>query len=226
MLQARWDESAGCLERSCELHASLGRSSAALPWQRLGELAVCRGDPESAAPHLRRASAIATVSRMAPHLWGRIHATAAFAALEQGDPGGAVKSVRAAAGAAARYGDCPSCSALLNPVAAEAFAAVGDPEGARAHAEAAERVAGLFDSLAWRAMAESAGASLARADGALAEARERFEAAAALYEQAGQPYWMDAPMRWRSSSGNARGTLELYRRGESTSERRERCPSS
>ena len=37
---------------------------------------------------LRRASAIATVSPMARHMWGRIYATAAFAQIEQGRPGG------------------------------------------------------------------------------------------------------------------------------------------
>jgi tetratricopeptide (TPR) repeat protein len=191
LLQARWEESAGCLERSCELHGSLGARSGALPWQRLAELMVCSGAPEKAEDYLRRASAIATVSPMAKHLWGRIHATAALAALEQGDPSSAVRSVRAAGGAAVRHGDCPSCSALLNPVAAEAFAALGDPEGARPHVEAAGRVAAMFDSSAWRAMAESTDGSLAVSKGQAWRAQERFEAAAALYERAGQPYWAE-----------------------------------
>ena len=46
LLHAHWDEAAGCLERSCELHEALGGTrSGALPWQRLGELAVSRGEP-------------------------------------------------------------------------------------------------------------------------------------------------------------------------------------
>jgi DNA-binding SARP family transcriptional activator len=192
LLRARWDEAGGCLERSCELHRSLGpKSGAALPWQRLAELAVCRGTPEEAELHLRRAAAIATVSPMAKHLWGRIHATAAFAALEQGNPEAAARSVRAAAASAARYGDCPSCSALLNPIAAEAFAALGDKSEAGAYAESAAAVAGVFDSCAWRAMAESAAASAAEAAGEPARARAHFEAAACLYEQARQPYWAE-----------------------------------
>jgi DNA-binding SARP family transcriptional activator len=182
LLHARWDEAAGCLERSCQLHASLGTRSGSLPWQRLGELAVCRGTPDEADVFLRRASAIATVSAMARHLWGRIHATAAFAALEQGDPEVAARSVRAAARAAARYGDCPTCSALLNPIAAEAFAALDDRDAAGEYAESAARVAGFFESSAWRAMAESAAASAER-DPA------RHESAAGLYERAGQHYW-------------------------------------
>jgi DNA-binding SARP family transcriptional activator len=184
LLQARWDEAGGCLERSCELHASFGTRSGALPWQRLGELAVCAGAPADADVPLRRASAIATVSPMARHMWGRIHATAAFAHLEQGEPEVAARSLRAAAAAAVRYGDCPTCSALLNPIAAETLSSLDDPEGAAVYAESAAGVAGLFESSAWRAMAESAAAS---ATGA----REGFEAAARLYEQAGQPYWVE-----------------------------------
>ena len=192
LLRARWDEAAGCLERSCELHRSLGpKSGAALPWQRLAELAVCRGTPEAAELPLRRASAIATVSPMAKHLWGRIHATAAFAALEQGDPEAAARSVRAAAAAAARYGDCPSCSVLLNPMAAEAFAALGDRQSTRAYAESAARAAGFFESSAWRAMAELAAASLAAVEGEPARARQGFSDAAGLYERARQPYWAE-----------------------------------
>ena len=192
LLRARWDEAAGCLERSCELHTSLGpKSAAALPWQRLAELAVCRGVPEAAEHSLRRAAAIATVSPMATHLWGRIHATAAFAALEQGNPEAATRSVRAAAAAAARYGDCPSCSALLNPMAAEAFAALDLREEARAYAESAAVVAGTFDSSAWRAMAEAAAGSAAKAEGERASARAHFEAAAGLYERARQPFWAE-----------------------------------
>jgi DNA-binding SARP family transcriptional activator len=190
LLHGHFDEAAGCLERSCELHASLGTRSGALPWQRLAELSVCRGRPEEADAFLRRASGIATVSPMAGHLWGRIEATAAFAALEQGDPERAVRSVRAAARAAARYGDCPTCSALLNPVAAEAFAALGDPESAHEYAEAAAGVAGFFESSAWRAMAESAAGSAEADPGRHAEA-------ARLYKWAGQPYWAER------SRGNA-----------------------
>jgi DNA-binding SARP family transcriptional activator len=190
LLHARWDEAAGCLERSCELHASFdGSRSGALPWQRLAELSVSRGEPGEADTLLRRASAIATVSPMAMHMWGRIHATSAFAALEQGDPEAAARSVRAAAASAVRYGDCPSCSALLNPLAAEAFGALGDLDAARAHAEAATRVAAMFESSAWSAMAQSAAGSVAAAEGAPAEARSRFEEAASLYERIGHSFW-------------------------------------
>jgi ATP/maltotriose-dependent transcriptional regulator MalT len=128
---------------------------------------------------------------MARHMWGRIYATAAFAAVEQGDPQRAVRSVRAAGAAVARYGDCPTCSALLNPVAAEAFALLDDPESARVYADSASRVARMFASSAWQAMAESAAGSLAAAEGDQTGARLRFDAARQLYERAGQPYWAE-----------------------------------
>ena len=212
LLRARWDEAAGCLERSCELVASLGRTSgAALPWQRLAELAVCRGRLDDAEPPLRRAAAIATVSPMARHLWGRIHATAAFSALERGDAEAAARSVRAAGASAARYGDCPTCSALLNPLAAEAFAALGDPGAARGYADAASRVADLFASSAWRAMAASAAASAAAADGEPERARELFGAAAAMYERARQPYWAQRSLALADAvgRGNVQGTRRV-----------------
>ena len=189
LLQARWEEADGCLERSCTLHEGLGSRSGALPWQRRAELAACRGRFDEVDANLRRASAIATVSSMASHQWGRIHATAAFAAMERGDPAAAVRSVQAAAAAAVRYGDCPTCSALLNPVAAAAFAALGDGESARYHRDAAGRVAGYFSSSAWQAMAESAAASVSQLEDDQATARQRFGEAANLYEKAGQPFW-------------------------------------
>ena len=61
LLQARWDESAGCLTRSCDLHAALGSRSGALAWQRRAELAVCRGTYDEAAACLRQAAAGAMV---------------------------------------------------------------------------------------------------------------------------------------------------------------------
>jgi len=198
LLQARWDEADGCLERSCELHASLGSRSGALPWQRRAELAACVGRHDDAIECLRHASGIATVSSMALHMWGRIHATAALSALLQGDPERAVQSIQAAAASAARYGDCPTCSALLNPVAAEAFAEIGDAVNARRHADSGAGIAAMFDSAAWRAMAESAAGSAALADGDPTTAVRHFDAAGAGYDQARQPYWAERARRLAS----------------------------
>lgn len=195
LLQARFEESGGCLERSCDLHSSLGSRSGALAWQRRAELAACRANYDEVDAHLQRAAGIATVSPMASHLWGRIYATAAFAAVERGEPAKAVAALRAAAAASARYGDCPTCSALLNPVAAETFAMLGDGDHAREYGEAAARVADVFASSAWRAMAESAAGSVSRANGDRANARQHFDLAAALYERAGQPFWSNRSVR-------------------------------
>ena len=195
LLQARWEESDGCLERSCLLHDSLGSRSGALAWQRRAELAACQGRFADVDAHLRRASGIATVSPMASHMWGRIHATAAFAAMERGDPAAAVQAVQAAAAAGARYGDCPTCSALLNPVAAEAFASLRDADNAGYYRDAASRVAGYFSSSAWRAMAESAAGSVRILEGDRAGARDHFGTASELYAAAGQPFWAERSKR-------------------------------
>jgi DNA-binding SARP family transcriptional activator len=195
LLQARWEESDGCLERSCLLHDSLGSRSGALAWQRRAELAACQGRLADVDAYLRRASGIATVSPMASHLWGRIHATAAFAAMERGDAAAAVHAVQAAAAAGARYGDCPTCSALLNPVAAEAFASLKDAGNARYYRDAASRVAGYFSSSAWRAMAESAAGSVRILEGDRGDARDHFGTASELYAAAGQPFWAERSAR-------------------------------
>ena len=191
LLQARWDESDGCLERSCVLYDSLGSSVPALPWQRRAELAACQERYPDVNDQLRRASAVATVSALASHGWGRIYATAAFAAVQRGEPAAAVRSVQAATAAATRYGDCPTCGALLNPMAAEAYAALGDLENARYYRDAAGRVATYFSSAAWLAMAESAAGSVGMLEGDRAGARQHFVTASELYWKAGQPFWAE-----------------------------------
>lgn len=189
LLRGYWDEAAGCLERSAELHEELGNPSVALPWQRMGELAVYRGDSEAAQAHLRRGMAIATVSAMGRHGWGRLYATAALDALERGDPGEAVRAVRSAATASARYGDCPTCSALLHPVAAEAHSGLGDAKRAAQQAVAAQQAATYWESSVWQAMAQTAAGAARLAEGDPSRARERFLSAADLYDRAGQPFW-------------------------------------
>jgi len=195
LLHGHWDEADACLERSCELYGPAGSRTVALPWLRRAELAVCVGAYEDVAGHLRRATAIATVTPASRHAWGRLHATAALAALEQGQLDVALRSVRAARSTAARYGDCPTCGAMLNPVAADALAQSGDLSEARVFAEAARDAAASFPSSAFRAMAEAAAGSVALSDGDAAEARTRFETAAALYDTAEQPYWVHRSLR-------------------------------
>jgi DNA-binding SARP family transcriptional activator len=205
LLRAQWDEAEACLERSCDLYAPLGSRSVALPWLRRAELAACGGVHDEAAAHLKRATAIATVTPMARHARARLHATAALAAMERGKPEDAIRAVRATQNAAARYGGCPTCSALLNPIGAQAFAMVGDREGAHALAVAATQLAGSFESSAWSAMAESAAASAAVADGDLLVARERFQSAFLLYEKAGHTFWATRALAQMNTVGAAGG---------------------
>ncbi len=205
LLGAQWDEAEACLHRSVDLCASLGPVSGALPWQRLAELAACRGDFDEVGPALRKASAIATVSPTARHLWGRIHATAAFARLQQGQPEAAARSVRAASAAAVRGGDCPSCSALLHPVAAQTYASLGLAELAGDHADAATAVADDFGGSAWRAMAQSAAGSAATAGGDADRARKLFEEAADLYTRVGHTFWAEYALRQTAEAASLAG---------------------
>jgi hypothetical protein len=62
-------------------------------------------------------------------------------------------------------------------------------------------VAGMFESSAWQAMAESAAASVAKAEGAPAEARDRFEYAASLYDRVGHSYWAGRTRRQAAAAG-------------------------
>jgi DNA-binding SARP family transcriptional activator len=189
LLRGRWDEAGGSLRRSTELHHELGARSGALSWQRLAELAVCRGDSAAAEQYIDRGMTIAALSPMAAHVWGRLYATAALDALEEGAPADAVKAVHMAAEAAARHGDCPSCSALLHPLAAEAYAAFRSPAEVEDHLRAAEQILGYAQSACWRAMAETTAGFLALARDEPMDTWPRFLAAATLYERVGQPFW-------------------------------------
>ncbi|WP_211880998.1 AfsR/SARP family transcriptional regulator [Pseudarthrobacter albicanus] len=199
LLRGRLDEATGCLTRSTDIHTELGGRSGGLPWQRLGEAAAIRGDFDAAKAAVTRGMAVAMVSGMARHLWGRLYATSAFIALERGAPAEAIAAVAGAEAAAARYGDCPTCSALLHPVAAEAYAAVGDAAGARRHAVVAEATAASFQSSAWSAMAESAKGDLALAEGDVPAAARHLAAAAGLFDRASQTLWAERSRRRAAS---------------------------
>ncbi|MBG0568510.1 AfsR/SARP family transcriptional regulator [Actinoplanes aureus] len=203
LLRGHFDEAAGCLERSTELHAGLDVNCGAVPWLRLAELAACRRRFDEVGPALRQASAITAAAPAARHTWPRVHATAAFARLELGEPELAVRSVRAAAAATARHGGCQSCGASLHPVAAEAYAAIGDAAQARAHAASAAEIAAAFTGSAWQAMAEAAAGSAALAAGDPEAAGRRFRTSAELHEEAGQVYW--AGRAHRQATMAARG---------------------
>lgn len=195
MLRGRLDEAHSCLVQSTDIHAGLGGRSGGLPWQRLGEVAAIRGDVAAAQAAVTRGMAIATVSGMARHLWGRLYATSAFIALEQDDPAAAITAVSSAEAAAARYGDCLTCSAQLHPIAAEAFAAYGDAPAALRHAEAAKATAGSFPSSAWSAMAEYANAEALAATADPDTAHEHFDAAASLFDKASHVVWAERSRR-------------------------------
>jgi DNA-binding SARP family transcriptional activator len=215
LLGGRWDEAIDCINRSIKLRQELGPETVALPWQRLAEIAVYRG--ESPEPYLKQGMSIASVSPMAQHAWGRLYATEGLDALERGDLTGALHAVEGAAAAAERYGECPGCCSLLHPVAAEAYAAAGNPDAAEGHAEAVERLAGRWESTAVSAMAETAWGSVALARGDSAEAAGRFLSASEMYRSLGQPFWAGRTLfqagQVRAGSGQIEEASYLLREG-------------
>jgi DNA-binding SARP family transcriptional activator len=213
LVRGSWGEAIDCINRSIKLRQELGPETVALPWQRLAEIAVYRG--ESPERYLRQGVSIAMVSPMAQHAWGRLYATEGLDALERGDVTGALHAVEGAAAAAERYGECPGCCSLLHPVAAEAYAAAGDPDAAQQHAEAVERLAGRWESTAVTAMAETAWGSVALVRGDAAEAARRFLSANAKYRSLGQPFWAGRTLfqagQVRAASGEIEEAGDLLR---------------
>jgi DNA-binding SARP family transcriptional activator len=214
LVSGRWSEAIDCINRSIKLRQELGPETVALPWQRLAEIAVYRG--ESPEPYLRQGMSITMVSPMAQHAWGRLYATEGLDALERGDLTGALHAVEGAAAAAERYGECPGCCSLLHPVAAEAYAAAGNPDAAERHAEAVERLAGRWESTAVSAMAETAWGSVALARGDSAEAAARFLSASEMHQRLGQPFWAGRTLfqagQVRAESGQIEQARDLLRR--------------
>ncbi|HEU5315316.1 MAG TPA: AAA family ATPase [Chloroflexota bacterium] len=189
LMRGRWDDAHPSLERSLEIQAAVGAPAGqAFALQRLAELSVYRGDHAAADDHLRRAFGLVLGPSMAPHVLGRLRATAALNALERGDPTAASQIVERAVEAAMRTGECATCSALLHPVASQVYAALGDPQRAAHHADLAARVAAHWDTGYWRAMAEMAHAAVLQARAEHQAAAQRFLAAAGAFEHIGQPY--------------------------------------
>jgi DNA-binding SARP family transcriptional activator len=210
LLGGRWNEAVDCLNRSITLRRELGPETVALPWQRLAEIAVYRGESPDA--YLAEGRRIAMVSPMGLHAWARLYATEGLDALERADPAAALQAVEGAAAAAAKYGECPGCCSLLHPVAAEAYAALGNAEAAERHAEALERLADRWQSTAVRAMAETARGSVALARGDPAEAVRQFLKASEMYEGLGEPFWAARSRRQaghvQAESGEKAGARE------------------
>jgi tetratricopeptide (TPR) repeat protein len=189
LMRGRWDEAHMSLERSLEIQAAVGAPAGqAFALQRLAELFIYRGDHAAAEVHLSRGFEQVLGPSMAPHVLGRLHATAALNALERGDPSTASQVVDRAVEAATRTGECATCSALLHPVASQVYAALGDPERAAHHADLAAAVAAHWDTGSWRAMAEMAHAAVLQARAEHQAAAQRFLAAADGFEHIGQPY--------------------------------------
>ena len=189
LAQGRWNDAAESLQRSLELHRTVGSAAGqALALQRLGEVHVYRGNSDAAERCLTEGLALDVDAPMAPHVFGRLYATAALNALARGDAPAAVRCLDDAADVALRRGDCNTCNALLHPVATDVYLALGDLTRAEDHAQAAAHVAERWESGAWRAMAERAHGRVLEARGEHAQATSHFLHAVELFDSLGQPY--------------------------------------
>jgi tetratricopeptide (TPR) repeat protein len=189
LLRGRWDEASSCLMQSLSIQRSLDSAPGqVLALQRLAQVSANRGEHAAARQHLDTALAIDVHPPMAHHVWVRVHATAAFNALETNDLGSAVQAIESAEAAADHNGSCLVCGALLNPVATRTYVALGDLGRAEHYAEEAERTAQYWDSGTWWAMAKLAQAEIERLRGDTMSAEQRFLTAAAEFERVGQPF--------------------------------------
>ncbi len=164
-----------------EIGAPAGEASAL---QRLAELRLLQGNRVETEQLLRRALPRARWSMMALHLVQRIFGTMIRAAPE---PLAARAVVDQARDTISREDSCGFCDIMFAVPAAIACADVGDIAEARRYLRVAERSSMLWEGTSWQGAILEVRAHLARAEAAPAHAVGLLEAAAGLFEQAGQP---------------------------------------
>ena len=173
------------LEESVRLHRELGADAGtAHSLQRLAELELAGGDPATATQLLREAAVLARWSPISQHLLQRIYGTLIAAAQ---DGPAALAMVHEAASVLDAPNACEFCQVMIEVPATIAYASAGRIDDARAHLARAQWSSMFWEGTAWPGAVAEAEAAIAAAEGQPRDAAERFAAAAALFEQAGQP---------------------------------------
>jgi DNA-binding SARP family transcriptional activator/tetratricopeptide (TPR) repeat protein len=174
------------LHAAFELHRNMGSNAGqAQALQRLGEVALSRGDRAAASRLLDRAMPFARSSNMALHLVPRVYGTMISAA---DDPATARAIVDQARATTSQSDRCIFCEIMLAVPAAIACAEVHDIDEAKSYLATAERSAELWQGTAWQAAILEARAHLARAEDDDAKAARLLANAAAIFSDAGQPH--------------------------------------
>jgi DNA-binding SARP family transcriptional activator len=152
--------------------------------QRLAEVALARGDRETATRLLHEALPLARWSVISAHLMQRVYGTLTRAAP---DPAAALAIVEQAEAALGETDSCVFCDVMLAVPAAVASADAGDVERARRHLAVAEVSASRWAGSAWSAALEEARAHVAAATGDRDAHRQGLARAAELFGSVGQP---------------------------------------
>ena len=185
LLAGQLDVAAAELIEAIELHRDLGSvAGESHSLQRLAEVRVAEGDWVEATRLLHQALPLARKSLVAKHLLQRIFGTMIIAATDPLEARAIVDRAESTLG----WDDaCTFCSIMLSVPAAIACARAGDLANARRHLEIAERSGLLWHGTSWEAAVDEAQAVVAAAGGDSDSARRRMEAAADLFQRAGQP---------------------------------------
>lgn len=185
LLSGNLDVALAELTEARDLHRDLGSvAGEAHSLQRLAEVRLAEGDAVEATRLLQEALPLARRSMIAKHLLQRIFGTMILAAP---DPLEARAIVDRAESTLGWDDDCKFCSIMLSVPAAIACARTGDVGNALRHLEIAERSAVLWQGTSWEAALGEAQAVVASFNGNADGAHRMMEAAADLFERAGQP---------------------------------------
>jgi hypothetical protein len=172
------------LTESAELHHELGSNAGeAHCLQRLAEVELHSGDPETARRLLDRALPLARWSLIASHLLQRVYGAMVLASDDDDDASAVVDRAEATFGA---DDYCQFCGIMFAVPAMIALSRMGEPERARHYRDIAEASSRLWDGTAWQGALDEARAHLAHDEGN-PDAGRFAERATREFERAGQP---------------------------------------
>jgi hypothetical protein len=171
------------LGEAVELHHVLGSGAGeAHCLQRLAEVRLAQGDPESARRLLDQALPLARWSMIAMHLIQRIYGTMIMAAPDVATARAIVDRAESTMG---NDDSCQFCGIMLALPAMVACAQSGDLERANHYVGVARRSSKLWDGTSWQAAFDEALAHVTIAEGG--DAVPYLDGAIVGFERAGQP---------------------------------------
>jgi DNA-binding SARP family transcriptional activator/tetratricopeptide (TPR) repeat protein len=187
VLAGRLDEADGDFADGARLHGRIGAAAGeALSLLGRAHVAISRGRPERARPHLADALLLARESEVGHHTLDRIYGAMIEAAA---DPQAALDLIREAETAIrGPLETCPTCRIAFVVPAAIGAARAGDLDRARRYAaDCAQALEVIALPPAWHASGSEVRGWLARAEGRKSDAAAHFRAAADVFADRCQP---------------------------------------